>query len=85
MAKYRIEIKKTAVKELNSLPPSDLKKIIQRIQNLADDPRPPGCKKLTSEEKYRIRSGKYRILYLIEDDILVIYIVKIGHRRDIYR
>jgi mRNA interferase RelE/StbE len=85
MAKYRIEIKKTAVKELNNLPPNDLKKIIQRIHNLADDPRPRGCKKLTGEEKYRIRSGNYRILYMIEDDVLVIYIVKIGHRRDVYR
>ena len=85
MAKYKIEIKKTAIKELNNLPPSDLKKIIKRIQSLADDPRPPGCKKLSSEEKYRIRSGNYRILYKIEDDILLIYIVKIGHRRDVYR
>lgn len=85
MAKYNIEIKKTAVKELNNLPLSDLKKIIQKIQNLADNPRPPGCKKLTGEEKYRIRSGNYRILYIIEDDILIIYIIKIGHRRDVYR
>ena len=85
MAKYKIRIKKTAIKELNNLPPSDLKKIIQRIQSLADDPRPPGCKKLSGEEKYRIRSGNYRILYMIEDDVLVIYIVKIAHRRDVYR
>jgi mRNA interferase RelE/StbE len=85
MAKYKIEIKKTAIKELNNLPPSDLKKILQRIQSLADDPRPPGCKKLSGEEKYRIRSGNYRILYMIEDDVLVIYIVKIAHRRDVYR
>ncbi len=85
MAKYKIEIKKTAVKELNDLPLNNLKKIIQKIQNLADNPRPPGCKKLTGEEKYRIRSGNYRILYIIEDDILIIYVVKIGHRRDVYR
>jgi mRNA interferase RelE/StbE len=85
MAKYKIEIKKSAVKELNNLPVSELKRIVQKIQNLTEDPRPPGCKKLTAEEKYRIRSGNYRILYIIEDEILIIYIVKIGHRRDVYR
>ncbi len=84
MAKYKIEIKKTAEKELNKLPRNDLKKIIQKIQNLAENPRPPGCKKLTGEEKYRIRSGNYRILYMIENNILIIYIIKIGHRRDVY-
>jgi mRNA interferase RelE/StbE len=85
MAKFKIEIKKSAVKELNNLPANDLKRIIQKIQNLAYNPRPPSCKKLTGEEKYRIRSGNYRILFIIEDDILIIYIVKIGHRRDVYR
>jgi len=85
MAKYKIEIKKSAIKELNKLAHNDLKKIIQKIQSLADNPRPSDCKKLTGEEKYRIRSGNYRILYLIEDDILIIYVVKIGHRREIYR
>ncbi len=85
MAKYKIEIKKSAIKELNNLPKNDLKRIIQKIQNLSDNPRPSDCKKLTSEEKYRIRSGNYRILYLIEDDLLIIYVVKIGHRRDVYR
>jgi mRNA interferase RelE/StbE len=85
MAKYKIEFKKSASKELNNLPSNDLKKIIKKIQNLADNPRPANCKKLTGEEKYRIRGGNYRILYLIEDDVLIIYIVKIGHRRDVYR
>ncbi len=85
MAKYKIEIKKSAIKELNKLPHNDLKKIINKIQNLADNSRPSDCKKLTSEEKYRIRSGNYRILYLIEDDILTIYVIKVGHRRDVYR
>ena len=85
MAKYKIEIKKSAAKELNKLPLNDLKKIIRKIHNLADNPKPSDCKKITGEEKYRIRSGNYRILYLIEDNILMIYIVKIGHRRDVYR
>lgn len=85
MAKYKIEIKKSAVKELNNLQKNDLLKIVRKIQNLADNPRPHDCKKLSGEEKYRIRSGNYRILYLIEDDVLIIYIVKIGHRRNVYR
>lgn len=85
MAKYKIEIKKSAVKELNNLPNNDLKKIIRKIQDLTNNPRPGGCKKLSGEEKYRIRSGNYRILYTIEDDVLIIYVIKIGHRKDVYR
>ncbi len=85
MAKYKIEIKKSAAKELASLPQKDLSLIVNRIQKLADDPRPPGSKKLCVEEKYRIRQGRYRILYRIEDDILVVYVVKIAHRREVYR
>lgn len=85
MAKYKIKIKKSAVKELNNLPKNDLLKIVRKIQNLADNPRTHDCKKLSGEEKYRIRSGNYRILYLIEDDVLIIYIVKIGYRRNVYR
>jgi mRNA interferase RelE/StbE len=76
MAKYKIEVKKSALKELNNLPNKDLKKIIRKIRNLADNPRPSDCKKLSGEEKYRIRSGNYRILYLIKDDILYIYYSK---------
>lgn len=85
MVKFKIEFKKSAVKELNSVPPIELEKIIIRIQNLALNPRPDGCKKLSKDEKYRIRVGNYRILYLIEDDKLIIFIVKIGHRKDVYR
>jgi len=84
MAKYKIEFKKSAVKELNSIPTDELEKIIIRIQNLADNPRPAGCKKLSKDEKYRIRIGNYRVLYLIEDNKLIVFIVKVGHRKDIY-
>jgi mRNA interferase RelE/StbE len=84
MVKYKIEFKKSAVKELNSVSPIELKKIIIRIQNLALNPRPDRYKKLSKDEKYRIRIGNYRILYLIEDDKLIIVIVKIGHRKDVY-
>jgi len=85
MARYRIEIKKSAVKELSQIPKKDLVKIVKTIYSLADNPRPRGSKKLSREEKYRIRYGTYRILYLIEDDVLVICVIKVAHRKDIYR
>jgi mRNA interferase RelE/StbE len=78
MARYRIEVKKSAVKELSAIPKRDLLLIVARIQSLADDPRPPGSVKLTGEEKYRVRQGHYRILYMIEDDVLTVYIVKVA-------
>jgi mRNA interferase RelE/StbE len=85
MEKYKIEIKKSAVKELNSLPIKDIKKIITRIQSLAVNPKPSGCIKLTNREDYRIRSGNYRIIYSVNNDILIIEVIKIGHRKEIYR
>ena len=85
MGKYRIEIKKSAIKELHSIPKNDLQKIVAEIKSLSDDPRPMGCIKLPGSERYRIRQGNYRVLYSIEDEILTVYVVKIGHRKDIYR
>ena len=85
MARYRIEIKKSAIKELEIIPSRDLSRIMERIESLAGDPRPAGSKKLSGEEKYRIRQGNYRILYLIEDDLLIVYVVKAAHRKDVYR
>jgi mRNA interferase RelE/StbE len=85
MARYRIEVKKSAVKELSQIPKKDLVKTVKKINSLADNPRPKGSKKLSREEKYRMRYGKYRILYLIKDDLLVIYVIKVAHRKDIYR
>jgi len=84
MESYRIVIKKSAAKEIQSLQPSDRKRIIERIRALAADPRPSGCKKLSGQDKYRIRQGKYRILYQITDGQLVVVVVKVGHRRDVY-
>ena len=84
MARYNIEIKKSAGKELKKIKGKDQERIIQRIRGLARDPRPPGSKKLSGEEKYRIRQGNYRILYQIFDDIVLVVVVKIGHRRDVY-
>ena len=84
MVKYKIEFKKSAVKELNAIPKKNLLKIIQKIELLAEDPRPVGSIKLSGKEQYRIRHGSYRILYSIEDNKLMLYVVKIGHRKDIY-
>jgi len=82
---YKIKIKPSAVKELNKISKKDLEKVSKKISALSSDPRPPGCEKLSGDEKYRIRQGNYRIVYSIEDDILIIVIVKVGHRRDIYK
>lgn len=85
MGKYRIEIKKSAAKEIEQLPRKDMKAVIYVIGSLSDDPRPHGSKKLSGQEKYRIRCGDYRILYAIEDNVLIVYVVKVGHRKDVYR
>ena len=85
MGKYKIYIKPTAVKELQKIPKRDVDKIIEKIRNLSSDPRPPGCEKLSVDEKYRVRQGRYCIVYYIEDDKLVVLVIKIGHRKDVYR
>jgi mRNA interferase RelE/StbE len=85
MAEYKITIKKSAAKELENIPRKDLRKIIVQIRSLARDPRPHGSQKLSVQQQYRIRQGDYRIVYSIEDKDSLIDIVKIGHRREIYR
>lgn len=85
MASYSIEIKRSAAKELAALPKQDRGRVITRIQTLADHPRPGSCEKLSGRERYRIRQGDYRILYEIADAVKIVMVVKIGHRRDVYR
>jgi len=85
MVKYSIEFKKSATKELNSLPNKKIKKILITINQLIENPRPINSKKLSASERYRIRVGDYRILYEIKEQILIIYIIKIAHRKDVYR
>jgi mRNA interferase RelE/StbE len=85
MASYDLVFKKSVAKDLRDLPKQDIKRIMQRIRSLADDPRPAGCEKLSSLERYRVRQGSYRIIYEIKDDRLIVLIVKVGHRRDVYR
>lgn len=85
MTNYKIVIKQSVAKDLRPIPNKDVKRILHRIEKLAQDPRPSGSEKLSGEEKYRVRQGNYRILYRIEDEIVTVFIVKIGHRRDIYQ
>ena len=84
MESFRIVIKKSAAKEIERIEKKDRIRIIEKIRSLANDPRPCGSKKLSGQEKYRIRQGNYRILYQVIDDELIINVVKVGHRRDIY-
>jgi mRNA interferase RelE/StbE len=85
MAEYRIYFRKSVEKDFSTVPKKDLQKILRRIGALAQDPRPPGYEKLTGQERYRIRQGRYRIVYSIQDNLLTVWIVKVGHRKDIYR
>ena len=85
MAAYKLFFRASVQKDFNSIPKKDLKRMLSRIEKLANDPRPPGCEKLTGEERYRLRQGRYRIVYSIQDDELTIWIVKAGHRKDVYR
>jgi mRNA interferase RelE/StbE len=85
MAAYKIFFKKSVEKDFKVIPKKDLLKILERIETLAVDPRPPGCEKLSGQQKYRLRQGRYRIIYSVQDDELTIWVVKIGHRKDIYR
>ena len=83
---YRIELTKTAARDLKSVPKPMLKRLDACILGLADDPLPPGVKKLRNENAlYRVRVSDYRIIYSIEQDVLTVLIVKIGHRREVYR
>jgi len=82
---YSLVIKKSAERELRALPKTDLGRITERIRGLAHNPRPPGNEKLSWQDRYRIRRGDYRIVYGVDDERRTIEVVKIGHRREVYR
>ncbi len=83
---YRVEIKRSAVKEIAALPKREQRRVVSAIAALADDPRPDGVRKLVgSENAYRVRVGDYGIVYQIFDDVLSVHVVRVGHRRDVYR
>ncbi|RLK51498.1 mRNA interferase RelE/StbE [Alkalispirillum mobile] len=85
MASYKLVFRRSVAKDLRSIPNRDVNRILQRIEALRADPRPQGSEKLSGQPRYRIRQGRYRILYQIEDDVLVVTVVKVGHRRHVYR
>jgi mRNA interferase RelE/StbE len=85
MARYELTFKPSVAKDLRDIPGADVQRILARIETLRDDPRPPGCEKLSAQERYRIRQGNYRILYTVADAELMVEVVKVGHRRDVYR
>jgi mRNA interferase RelE/StbE len=85
MGRYSIFLKESVRKDLSDVPAQELKRIVERIGLLTDDPRPQGCEKLSGQERYRIRQGNYRIIYSIQDAELTVWVVRVGHRREIYR
>ena len=86
MARFEILIKRSAAKEIEPISrKKDRQRIVRKIRQLAEDPRPPGSQKLSGRDRYRIRQGPYRIVYSIEDDRLIVYVVKVGLRSDVYR
>ena len=85
MAVYKVNFKASVETDLSTIPKKDLQKILHRIEALAEDPRPQGHEKLTGQERYRIRQGRYRIVYSIQDKELTVWVVKVTHRKDVYR
>ena len=85
MAAYKVHFRASVEKDFATIPKKDLKKILKRIKGLVENPRPWGCEKLTGQERYRLRQGRYRIVYSIQDDELTVWVVKVGHRKDIHR
>ncbi len=84
MARYEVAFKSSVYKDLKPIPKEDVKRILARIEALTEDPRGPGCEKLSGQERYRVRQGVYRILYEIVDERLIVTVVKIAHRRLVY-
>jgi len=84
MAAYKIFFRKSVQKDLETIPKKDLQRILKRIQDLANDPRPPGSEKLTGQEHYRLRQGIYRILYSIQDNDLTIWVVETHGRASLH-
>lgn len=85
MAAYSLFFKESVQKDFDGIPKKDLRRILSRIKSLASDPRPQGCEKLTGQSRYRLRQGQYRIVYAVQDEERAVTVVKVGHRKDIYR
>ena len=85
MARFELRFKPSVAKDLRGIPKTEVRRLLKRIEALRDDPRPAGCEKLTGRELYRIRQGVYRIVYSVDDAAVVIEVIKVGHRREVYR
>lgn len=85
MAKFKLVFRKSIKKDLRYLPNRDIRKILDCINSLADNPFPIGVKKLKGQDRYRIRQGVYRILYEVQNKQLIITLVKVGHRKSVYQ
>lgn len=85
MENYEVRYKQSVYKELDQIPNWDVERILRRIENLREDPRPPGVEKLSGQNSYRVRQGVYRIIYEVHDRELVVIVVRVGHRKDVYR
>ena len=83
MARFELRIKPSVAKDLRAVRRADLKRILKRMPDLRDDPRPKGCEKLGSAELYRVRQGVYRIAYEIDDACIVVVVIRVGHRREV--
>lgn len=84
MGGYKVVVKRSVAEDLRRLPKKQVGNILRRIEALGTEPRPRGAEKLTGQEKYRIRQGVYRIVYEINDEEIVVVVVKVVHRRDVY-
>lgn len=82
---YQIKIKERAQKDMRKLPPSIKERVVNLIRSLAEEPRPAGAKKLTAKQEWRLRQGDYRILYAVDDEQKTVIVVRVKHRREVYR
>lgn len=85
MASYRLVFKQSVAKDLRPIPKQDVARILQGVEGLRENPRPVGSEKLSGRERYRIRQGAYRIIYEVTDELVVVTVVKLGHRSHVYR
>jgi mRNA interferase RelE/StbE len=85
MGKYKIIFRKSVAQDMRRIPNRDLRKILATIDSLSEEPRPSGVERLSGQEKYRVRQGNHRIIYEINDEEVIVVVVKVGHRKDVYR
>ncbi len=85
MENYKLLFKKSVSKDFHSIPNKDIIRILQRMEALQENPRPVGSEKLSGQERYRVRQGVYRIIYEVIDELLVVTVVKVGHRKHVYK